>query len=321
MDDDPIDRRRLVGLLLAAAVVPLTAGTGAPFESVSRSVHALAAGYSSTDPRRTGAGLQRAERAATGMFDKRSRMRDAKAVYARLLTLSASVSDDLGDYPEAIRTADMAASLATEVGDAHVAGYAWSIMSGALHHSGRHQTAIDMARRAASAAGASPSGAMAYLEEATAAAAMGRRGVAMDAVVAAEAHHGRLGDHAWGMPGFGLNGTYHPANLKAFAGAALVDAGLYAEAMPRLDEASAILADAPSVSILVFAQIHQARAALGCGDVDAAHAHALAALRTADARRTAYIAGSVVALDIAAGGAFGDLVDVTRRWGFGPTAA
>lgn len=321
------DRRALARLLLAGAA---TAGGGMmrpfddsdmAFESVSRVVSALADSYSVTDPRRTAAALQRAERAAAGMFGQRARMRDAKAVYARLLTISASVSDDLGDYTDAVKTGDMAASLATEVGDAHTAGYAWAIVSGAMHHAGSHRRAVEIARRASSVAGASPSGAMAYLAEATAAAALGRRADALDAVVAAEAHHSYLGDHAWGVPGFGLNGTYHPANLKAFAGSALVEAGLYNEAAPRLEEAASILAGgrSPAVSIRVFTQVHQARAALGSGDMDSAHDFATKAIEASDVHRTAYIAGSVASLDIASGGAFGDLVSLTRKWGFGPT--
>ncbi|WP_007509125.1 tetratricopeptide repeat protein [Pseudofrankia saprophytica] len=324
-----IDRRGFVHLLLAGAGAGLGGGLvrepldgpSLILESVTRTVNALATGYSSTDPRRIGTALNHAERNITKLVTGRpspTQMRDTKAVYSRLLTISSAVADDTGDYDEAIRTGELAASLATEVGDAQTSGYAWSIVSGALHHSGRHRKAVDIAQRAKSTAGASPSGVMALLEEATAAAAMGRAHTTIDAVMAAEEQHGKLSDAAWGNPGFGLLGTYHPSNLKAFAGSALVEVGLFDEATPRLEEAADILAGSPAAGIRAYVWVYQARAALGQGDVDKAHAVASKAVAMADARPTAFIAGSVVQLDLMAGGEFSDLVDRVRPWGFSP---
>lgn len=323
------DRRGFVRLLLAGATAGAGAGlVSAPFDgpnvildSVNRSVTALATGYSTTDPRRIGAAVDRAERNVTKLLTSRPRldlMHEGKAVYARLLTISAAVADDTGDYDEAIRTGELAASLATEVGDAQTSGYAWSIVSGALHHYGRHRKAVDVARRARSVAGASPSGVMALLEEATAAAAMGRAHATIDAVLAAEDQHEKLADTAWGAPGFGLLGSYHPANLRAFAGSALVEVELYDEAAPRLDEAAAILVGSPAAGIRAYVSVYQARAALGQGDFDKAHDVASRAVTVASARPTAFIASSVVQLDLMAGGAFSDLVDRTKPWGFTP---
>jgi|GEM_PF-4127066 len=113
-------------------------------------------------------------------------------------------------------------------------------------------------------------------------------------------------------------GTYHPSNLKAFAGSALAEVGMYDEAAPRLAEAADSLHGSPAAGIRAYVWVYQARAALGQGDLDKAHDVASKAVTMADARPTAFIAGSVVQLDLMAGGAFSDLVDRVRPWGFLP---
>jgi hypothetical protein len=133
-------------------------------------------------------------------------------------------------------------------------------------------------------------------------------------VAAAEEEHARLGTEAWGAPGYSL-GTYHPANLKAASGWALVSVGLHNEAKPRLDEAAALLNGTKS-GLLTVVWISQAHAAIGTGDTDGAHTHAAMAVAEAETHPAAWVAKTVTRLSARAGGAFGELVERTARWGF-----
>jgi hypothetical protein len=58
----------------------------------------------------------------------------------------------------------------------------------------------------------------------------------LDAVTAAETEHAKLRPDRWGVPGGSL-GTFHPAGLKSYVAAVLIDVGRHGEAIPRLDEA------------------------------------------------------------------------------------
>jgi hypothetical protein len=157
-----VDRRKLVALVFAGATCAALAETGIPvtsphidgpatvLDSVGRTVRTLADhGYDTFGPRKTGVVLKGAERSLTTVFSERlppSQARDAKALYAQLLTMSANIAADVGDRREAIRTGEMAASLAAEVGDAQTAGHAWSVVSAALYYDGTHRAALSGGR-------------------------------------------------------------------------------------------------------------------------------------------------------------------------------
>ncbi len=327
-----IDRRRVVRLVLGGATGVALADAGISvkqvhpwigpamtLDSVQRTITALAVGYYSLDPRKTGLALQAAEGSLHGVFAERAdatQRREAKATYARLLTMSATVATATGDQHDAIRTGDLAASLAYEVGDRQTVGHARSVVAAALGNVGKNRAALSMAQQARSHAGASPAAVMALLEEACAAAAMGRTHTVIDTVAMAEEEHARLPVDAWGSPGYPL-GTYHPANAKAFAGWALAKVGMYSEATPRLDEAAELLAGTRS-GLLAFVWLTQASAILGIGDVDGAHDFAAVAVAQAETRPSWSVTATVARLDRQAGGAFADLVEQTSRWGSPP---
>jgi hypothetical protein len=168
-------------------------------------------------------------------------------------------------------------------------------------------------------AGNSPVAVMALLQEAFAGAAFSRVGAfgVYDAVTAAEEIHAGLPEQLWGTAGYSL-GTYHPANLKAYAGSALIMAGLYGEAAPRLAEAADILAGTDGLE-KAYVWLLQARVALGTGDVDEAHHLAAMAAKQADGRPAEWVARHVRELDRKSRGAFADLVDLTSRWSFTAT--
>jgi hypothetical protein len=329
-----VDRRTVVRLVLGGATGAALAEAGAPvnpvrpwngpamtIDSVQRTVTALAAGYYSLDPRKTGLALRAAEHSLHGVFAEKvdaAQLREAKATYARLLTMSATVATATGDQQQAIHTGDLAASLASEVGDMQTAGHAWSVVAAALGNAGKNRAALSVAQRARSYAGTSPAAVMALLEEACAAAAMGHVHVVTDSVAMAEAEHARLPADAWGTAGYPL-GTYHPANVEAFAGWALAKAGMYSEATPRLDEAAELLSGSSSGSgLLAFVWLTQAGAILGTGDVDEAHDVAAVAVTHAVTRPSWSVAAAVAKLDKQSGGAFTDLVEQTSQWTTSP---
>jgi hypothetical protein len=326
----PLDRRRLVALVLAGATASVLAEAGVPvmlpwegttdaLDSAQRIVTSLAAAYDTAGPVKVGPALKRVEGSMAGILATATgtKLRDAKATYAQMLTMSANAASDTGDFRQAARTGDLAASLATEVGDAQTAGHAWSVVSGALLGSHRHRGALAVAQRARTHAGASPAAVMALVGEAEAAASMGRTHAVLDIVRAAEGAHARLATRDWGTPGYSL-GTYHPAHLKAFTGWSLARAGLYDEAAPRLDEAAALLAGS-GAALLAFVWLTQASVALDGGDVDAAHGRVAMAVAAMETRPAAWVAGSAASLDARSHGAFADLVEQTSRWGFTAT--
>jgi hypothetical protein len=247
----------------------------------------------------------------TGGRLPKGRERDAKAVYAQLLTIAATADDDVGDHLGAVRGGELAASVATEAGDNQTAGHAWSVVASALCNSGRGHAAISAAQRACAAAGSSPAAVMALVEQAATAAKTGRLDTVVDAVVAAEGRHARLPESAWGAPGYSF-GTYHPANLKMFAGWSLAKVGKYREAVPRLDDAADLAA---GTGLMVFVRLARAQAALGTGDADGAIELAATAVADAERRPAAWVAREVRHLDERSRGAFAELVGQTRRWG------
>jgi hypothetical protein len=310
----------LAGAALLEAGGPLMSTRSEPaltLESVRRTLADLAAGYETVDLRKTGKALVGAEQAMATVFADRAHrgMRDAKAVYAQVLTTSASVAADVGDYHEAVRTGDLAASLAMEAGDAQTAGHAWSVVAGALLNGGSPRAAVSVAQRAHAHAGATPAGVKALVEEATAAATMGNVHGVIEIIAAAEEKHARLPPEGWGVPGFSLE-TFHLADLKAFAGWALNRVGLYAEASPRLAEAAELLAGTSADGLRSFVWLAQASAAFGAGDADGACFLVERAVAQAETRPAAWLAGSVMSMNNRSGGALAQLVERTAMWGF-----
>jgi hypothetical protein len=329
-----IDRRKIVRTVLAGvtsaaladAVFPMTLER--PWDSpklitraVEHTIMVLAAGYYATDPRKTGLALQAAERSLYGVFAAKmdaARLREVKATFARLLTMSATVATATGDQQRAIQTGDLAASLAYEVGDRQTAGHAWSVVAAALGNTGKKRAALSIAQRARSHSGRSPAAVMALLEQACAAATLGQASAVLELVATAEAEHAQLPADSWGAPGYPF-GTYHPANVKAFAGWALTTVGMYSEATPRLDEAADILSGTGS-GLLSFVWLTQAGAVLGSGDPDGAHGFAAKAVARAEARPSWSVAAAVAKLHKRSGGGFTDLVDQTSGWACPPSA-
>lgn len=327
------DRRHLVRLVLAGATgtaltqagIPMTA-TAAPWEgpqiavdSIRRTLHATAAGYDQWGPGKASAALRAAELSMQGVFTGHPKMssgekREAKAVYAQLLTMAATADTQLGKDPEAIQAGDLAASLAYEIGDTQTAAHAWGVVSGALRNSGKPRYAVATAQRARRHAGTTPAAPMALLEEAFAELALGHRDAALAALTDAEQAHAVLHPDTWGTPGYPF-GTFHPAVTKAYAGWALAKVGLYAEAAPRLDEAAHLLAGTRGLK-RAFVWMTQAHALLGTGDVDAAHDMAALAVASTEDRPAVWVATHVAELDRQARGAFADLAGQTSRWGF-----
>jgi hypothetical protein len=136
----------------------------------------------------------------------------------------------------------------------------------------------------------------------------------LERVVAAEAEHAKLASSQWGKPGYSLE-TYHHADLKAFGASALIDAGLYTEAAPRLDEAADILAGTDGLR-RVYVWLLSARTSLGKGDIDSALDYATVAVASAESRPAAWVARIVGELDQQSRGSFADLVAQTSQWGF-----
>jgi hypothetical protein len=327
-----IDRRTLVCLLLSGAAGAALADVGLPvnaanawegpvsaLDSVHRTIAELAALYDEAGPRKIGLAVKAAEKAMHAIFTEFSRMpaayaRDAKAVYAQLLTMSATVANQVGDHAAGVRTGQLAASLAYEVGDTQTAGHAWGVVSAAQRNCKKERAALYTAQRARSHAGSSPASVMALLEEAFSAAAMGHTRAVLDAVAAAESGHAQLTADRWGTPGYPF-GTFHPAGLKAYAGSALVRVGLYSEAAPRLGEAADLLAGTGGLK-LAYVWMGQARALLGTGDADSAHDLAAVAVAQAETRPAAWVVREVRHLNRHSRGAFADLVEQTSPWGF-----
>jgi hypothetical protein len=322
----PLDRRRLVALVLGGvglfdSGVSLMDDGGGPkpaLATVRHTVAVLAAEYETADPRKTAAELNGVERAMATVFAERmhpARLLDAKAAYAQVLTMSANVAADLGGFRDAVRTGELAASLAFEAGDPQTAGQAWSIVAGALLNAGSARAAVSAAQRARAHAGDAPAGVRALIEEATATAAMGRVHKVIDVIAAAEAEHARLPAQAWGTPGFSLK-TFHLADLLAFAGWSLNRVGMFAEAAPRLAEAAELLAGSPADGLRSFVWLSQASAALGTGNVDGAYELTDRAVAQAETRPAAWVAGTVTSMNNRSGGALADLAERAERWGF-----
>ncbi|MEX5712270.1 hypothetical protein AB1484_29310 [Parafrankia sp. FMc6] len=325
-----VDRRTLVGLVLTGAagaalrdgrlMRPFDEGPQMILDSTRRSLTTLGqTGYDQLGPRKVAIALRAAERAmAPALTDpglRPAQMRDAKHLYAQLLTMSANADSDTGQAVEAIRTAEMASSLALEVGDAQTAGHAQVIVAGALSAGGAHRRAVEVARRARSYAGSTPAGVMALLAEADAASLLGQAHTVLDTVTAAEEAHALLADEMWGQPGYSF-GTYHPALLKTFGAISLATVGLHAEAGPRFEEAAA--AAGPAAGLRVVIWLWQARSALEAGDAGSAHRLAGLAVAQAESRPAAWVAEGVRDLSADAGGAFVDLVERVDGWGFTP---
>lgn len=324
----PLDRRRLVALVLAGAggvllaeagvMRPYVEGPALALASVERSLAALGARYDAVPATKAATALRATERSLAAVFGSRplpAQTREAKALYGRVLTMSAVTANRLGDHRDAIRTAELAASLAIETGDTQTAARGWAAASNGLAKIGRHRTALDIARRAQTTAPRSPAAVAALVEaEAHAAGRQGQAAVVLDAVTAAETTHARLGDGTWGPPEGFLPGAYHPAWLKLHSGFSLTRVGLYGEARARLDEAAGLVAGTDAAGLRSWIWLGQARAALGTGDVDTAHGYAGLAVAEADSRPTAPIADAVRELEAVRPGAFRDLVALVDVW-------
>jgi hypothetical protein len=329
------DRRIVLRLVLTGAtgaafveagvpVIPGRPWSGPAIEisSVQRTIAALAAGYDMWGPQKVGATVKTAETVmhrvfAVGVPAKHSR--DALATYARLEVMSATASGDAGHYGRAGQAASRAVAMATEAGDDPLIAHAWSVVAASARLTGKPHHALVAAQRARSHAGRSPAAVMALLQEAFAGAEFSGIGAfaVYDAVTAAEEVHASLPEQAWGSPGYSL-GTYHPANLKAYAGSALIKAGLYSEAVPRLAEAADILADTNGLE-KAYVWLLQARVALGTGAIDEAHDLAARAAKQADGRPAEWVARHVRELDQQSRGALTDLVEHTSQWSFTTT--
>ncbi|TCJ36861.1 hypothetical protein [Parafrankia sp. BMG5.11] len=324
-----VDRRHFIALVLAGTAgvaldgVPMSRlsadGPALTLASVQRTVSSLAATFDTTAPSKVARVLKGAEHSLMPVLTDNlpaSMTRDARVAYSQVLAMSATVSSALGEHADAARTADMAASLAVEAGDAQAAGLAWAVAAGALaKQDGRTRASLDIARRARAAAGSTPAAVVALLEEASTASRSGQAHITLDAVVAAEETHRRLGDDVWGTPGYPL-ATYHPVSVLMYGGFALTRAGLHDEAAPRLAEAGDLLAGRTSVGLRTFVWLGQAQAALGAGDVDNAHAYAALAVELAQTRPTAGVVATIHKLNRDRPGAFTDLVEQVDRWGF-----
>ncbi len=331
----PVDRRALARLVLTGATGAAFAEAGIPvipgrpwdgpaveISSVQRTIAALAAGYDTWGPQKVGATVKTAEAVMYRVFAEgvpAKLERDALATYARLEVMSATASGDAGHYGRAGRAASRAIAIATEAGDDPLVAHAWSVVAASARLTGRPHHALVASQRARSHAGSSPAAVMALLQEAFAGAEFSRIGAftVYDAVTAAEEVHASLPEQAWGTPGYSL-GTYHPANLKAYAGSALLKVGLYSEATPRLAEAADILAGTDGLE-KAYVWLLQTRVALDTGDVDEAHDLATRAVDQAEGRPAEWVARHIRELDTQSRGAFVDLVERTSRWGFTTT--
>jgi hypothetical protein len=323
----PVDRRRLAALGVAGAVGAALAEAGVPMtqsasvdpspvapEALGESLAALAAGYEMTPPAETALALRDVERTlratlAAGLPE--AGRREAKALYGQVLVMDANAAADLGDKAGAIRTGQLAVTLAHEAGDAETAGHAWAVVSGALLSSKSPRAAVKAAQRGVRSAGGAPAGVMALVAEADAWAALGNTVNVHRTVAFAEARHAALGPQAWGAPGYSLR-SYHPGNLEAFGAAALLRVGSYAEAMPRLAEASGVLAGPTVAGIRTFVLLCQARGMLGLRSVEDAHDFAAAALAVSARRPAQWVTSAIMKMNRDTGGAFVDLAERTQ---------
>ncbi len=324
-----LDRRTLTRLLFAGAAGTALAGAGIPvnradldgllpLDSFRRITATLATSYDTDGPGKVLKAAVRTERAFAGMlaggaFPPRQ-VGDAKAAYARLLTLGAQARTDVGLHDDAATTATLAASLAEEVCDAQAGGHAWTVASAAMLGAGQADKALDAALRAQRFAGSTPAMAMALDAEASAAAALGRVHTVLDAVTAMEAAQRDVPEVARGT-----FGAYSDAHVAAFGGAALAAVGLYGTAAPRLDAAADMLTAADGLMVHVL--LTQARVAVAEGDADDAAELAAGAVASAEARPSAWVAGAVVGLDrthrdAGGGGEFEELVATVGGWTF-----
>jgi hypothetical protein len=325
----PLDRRRLAVLAVAGFAGIILPEEGGPVTSLQSpdepsmtlktlvgTVAALAVAYETTPPTQTARALRSAERlltAAVGEGLPDAKRRDAKALYGQVLVMDANAASDVGRKPEAIRTGQLAVTLAHEAGDAETAGHAWAVVSGALLSSKSPRAAVKAARRGVQCAGRSPGGVMALIAEADAWAVLGSVQNVVDTVSFAEERHAVLDAAAWGVPGYSLR-SYHPGYLKAFGGAALLRVGSYAEALPRLAEAATLLEGPTVAGIRSFVLLCQARAHLSVGAVAEAHAVATDAVVASAHRPASWVAIAVEKMNRDTGGAFADLVERTRHW-------
>jgi hypothetical protein len=323
------NRRQLAVLAVAGVAGPARAEEGVPvmsrqspdevsmtLEALAGTVAALAAAYETTSPTQTARALRSAERLLTatvgdGLPD--AKRRDAKALYGQVLVMDANAASDIGKKPEAIRTGQLAVTLAHEAGDSETAGHAWAVVSAALLSSKSPRAAVKAARKGVQCAGRSPGGVMALVAEANAWAALGSVSNVVDTVSFAEERHASLDATGWGVPGYSLR-SYHPGYLKAFGGAALLRVGSYPAALPRLAEAATLL-DGPTVAgIRSFVLLCQARAQLSVGAVGEAHTVAMDAVAASAHRPASWVAAAVEKMNLDTGGAFADLVEQTRHW-------
>ncbi len=326
---EPLGRRQLATLVLTGVVgfafteagmrvMPQQspAGSSPTLESLADAVAALAAAYETTSPAQTARALRSAERtltAAVGDGLPDAECRDAKALYGQVLVMDANAASDIGKNPEAIRTGQLAVTLAHEAGDTETAGHAWAVVSGAMLSSKSPRAAVKAARKGVQCAGGSPGGIMALVAEANAWAALGNVRNVVDTVSFAEERHAALDARAWGAPGYSLR-SYHPGYLKAFGAAALLRVGSYAEALPRLAEAATLLEGPTVAGIRSFVLLCQARAGLNVGTVDEAHAFATKAVAASAHRPASWVATAIAKMNRDTGGAFADLVEQTRHW-------
>jgi hypothetical protein len=325
----PVDRRRLgalgaagaVGAALAEAGVPMTQSASvdpspAALDALGESLAALAAGYEMTPPAETALALRDVEstlRATIAAGLPEARRRDAKALYGQVLVMDANTAADLGDKAGAIRTGQLAVTLAHEAGDAETTGHAWAVVSGALLSSKSPRAAVKAAQRGVRSAGGAPAGVMALVAEADAWAELGNAVNVRSTVAFAEQQLAALGPKAWGAPGYSLR-SYHPGNLEAFGAAAMLRVGSYAEAMPRLAEASQTLTGPTVAGIRTFVLLCQARGMLGLRNVEDAHDCAAAALAVSARRPAQWAASAITKMNRDTGGAFADLAERTLAW-------
>jgi hypothetical protein len=290
--------------------------------SIQCAIAALAANYDEFGPYRLETEVQAAEAVIHRLFAAgvpAKLTRDALATHARLLVMSAEAALNTAHFSRANRRARHAAAVAVEAGDGPTAAHAWAVVAVALRITKQHHHALLAAHRGRSYAGRSPAAVMALLDEALIGAEFARGGTfaVYDAVTAAEEIHAKLAVDAWGTPGYSL-GTYHPANLKTYGGAALAKVGMYNEAAPRLDEALDLLAGTDGLE-KAYVRLAQARVALGRGEVDAAWDLAAMAITQAQPRPAAWVDRIIRELHQQSGGRLAELVEQTSTWGFATT--
>jgi tetratricopeptide (TPR) repeat protein len=296
-------------------------------DALQRHTANLAARYDHAGPARVAACIPHLESGAGEIIMDGSAparlVADAKAEYAKLMTIFSSAAEELGDLERAIRAGTHAASIAQEIGSAGLEGDAWWRVAGAHCLSGRRRTARNISQRAYRVARNHPAGTRALLTEALSEARMGNTFATFDLVGKAERAHERLPDADWGEAGYEF-GTVHPSTVKAHAGAQLCSIGLYDEAKPRLDEAAELLAGSEGSS-RAYVWLLQASCMLGTGDLDGAVSRASAAVAHEARRPSAWVRRRVREMDKQTRspkvpeGPFTHLVDQTKDWGVAAT--